>query len=101
MFCELESINDCSRHDFSREGVLTARCEPVLVPTRLPGGSATDIGVMPCNSRVADIHLGGHLIASFTHLEQSKDILLCSTRHIGLGCNCTEGVPYMVGGQVA
>ena len=75
-------------------------CEPLLVPTRLPGGSAADIGVKPCDSRVADIHLRGHLIARFTLLEQNKDISLCSTRHIGVRCNCTEGVPYMVGGQV-
>ena len=67
----------------------------------LPGGSAADTIVGPCISRVADIHLGGHLIARFTLLEQSKDISLGSTRHIGLRYNCTEGVPYIIGGQVA
>ena len=37
-----------------------------------PGGSAADIGVEPCNYRVGDIHLRGHLIARFAFLEQSK-----------------------------
>ena len=97
----MRSINACSRHDFSREGVLTLRCGPVLVPTMLPGGSAADTRVRPSISRVPDIHLGGHLIARFAFLEQSKDISLGSTRHIGLRYNCTEWVPYIVGGQVA
>jgi hypothetical protein len=79
---------------------LSLGCEPVLVPTMLPGGSAADIGVKPCNGRVADIHLRGHLIARFTLLEQSKDISLCSTGHISWGCNCTEGVLCSVEGQV-
>ena len=75
-------------------------CELVQVPTVLPGGSAAGIGIKPCNSRVADIHLGGHLIARFAFSEQSKHFLLHIPRHICWGCNCTEGVPYMVGGQV-
>ena len=44
---------------------LALRCQPVLVPTMPPGGSAADIGVNPCNHRVGDIHLRGHLIARF------------------------------------
>ena len=49
--------------------------------------------------RVADIHLRGHLIARFTSVEQSKDISLWSTRHIGEGFDCTKGVPYTVEDQ--
>jgi len=66
----------------------------------LPGGSAADIVVNPCNSRVVDNHLRGHLIAKFTFLEQSKPFSLCFTGHICGGCNCTEGVSYTVVGQV-
>ena len=88
-FHELKSIIDCSRHDFSGEGVLSLRCGPILVPTMLPGGSAADIRVKPSNHRVADMHIRGHLIARFASMEQSQDISLQSTRHIGWGCNCT------------
>ena len=91
-FLKLKVIIDCSRHDFSREGVVNVRPECVLVPTRLPEGSAAGTRVNPSDHRVADIHPGGHLIARCTCLEQSKDISLCSTGHIGWGCNCTEGV---------
>ena len=63
---ELRSIIDCPRHDFSQEGVLNLRFEPVLVPTMLPEGSAADIGVNPSDYRVADIHPGGHLITRWT-----------------------------------
>ena len=66
----------------------------------MPGGNAADIRVKPSDYRVADIHLGGHLIARFTFLEQNKDISLCCARHIAWRCNCTKGVPYMVEGQV-
>ena len=66
----------------------------------LPEGSAADIGVNPSDYRVADIHPGGHLLARCTILEKSKDISLCSTGHIGWGCNCTEGVLCIVEGQV-
>ena len=97
---ELRSIIDCPRHDFSGEGVLNLRCEPVLVPTVLPEGSAADMGVNLSDHRVVDIHPGGHLLARCTILEQSKDISLCSTGHIGWGCNCTEGVLCIVEGQV-
>ena len=76
---ELRSIIDCPRHDFSQEGVLNLRCEPVLAPTMLPEGSAADIGVNPSDYRVADIHPGGHLMARWTILEQSKEISLCSS----------------------
>ena len=41
-----------------------------------PGGGAAGIGVKPCNSRVVDINLRGHLIARFTCLEQSKHVSL-------------------------
>ena len=58
---------------------MNLRSEPVLVPIMLPEGSAADIGVNPSDYRVADIHPGGHLIARWTILEQSKDISLCST----------------------
>ena len=68
---ELKSIIDCSRHNFSGEGVLCLRCELILVPTTLLGGSAADIRVKPSNHRVADMHLRGHLIARFTSMEQS------------------------------
>src|SRR5258706_14265357 len=97
---EFKSATDHSRHDFSGEGGLILRCEPVLVPTMPPGGGAADIRVKPCNSRVVDIHLRGHLIARFTCLEQSKPFALCFTRNICVGCNCTEGVSYTVEGQV-
>ena len=79
---------------------LVLRCEPVLVPALLPGGSAADIRVKLSDSRVADIHLRGQLIARFTCLEQSKPFALCFTRHICGGCNCTERVSYTVEGQV-
>ena len=69
---ELKSIIDCSRHDFSRDG-LSPRCEPILVPTMLLGGSAADIGVKPSSHRVADMHLRGHLMARFTSMEQYPD----------------------------
>ena len=75
-------------------------CEPILIPTTLPGGSAADIRVKPSNHRVAGMHIRGHLIARFTSVEQSQDISLQSTRDIGWGCNCTEGVLYIVEGQV-
>ena len=35
-----------------------------------PGGSAADIGVKPCNYRVGDTHLRGHLIARFALMEK-------------------------------
>ena len=31
-FLELKGIIDCSRHHFSREGVVNVRCELILVP---------------------------------------------------------------------
>ena len=58
-------------------------CEPVLVPTMLSEGSAAGMRVNSSDHRAADIHLRGHLIARFTSVEQSMDILLWSTRHIG------------------
>ena len=63
-----------------------------------PGGSAADIGVDLCNCRVGDIHLSGHLIASFAFLEQSKTFPLCFTRDICGGCDCTDRVSYTVEG---
>ena len=51
----------------------------------LPEGCAADIGVKSSNYRVADIHLRGHLIATFTLLEQSKCFSLCVPGHIGWG----------------
>jgi hypothetical protein len=97
----LGGIIDCPRLDFSNEGGLFLRCEPVLVPTMLPGGSAADIRVMSSDHGVADTHQRDHLIVIFTYWKQSKHISLCSTGHIGWGYNCTEGVPYMVEGQLA
>ena len=88
---ELRSIIDCPRHDFSQEGVLNLRSEPVLVPTVLPEGSAADMGVNLSDHRVVDIHPGGHLLAGCTILEQSKDISLCSTGHIGWGVIALRG----------
>ena len=85
---------------FLGRGVLSLRCGLILVPTMLPGGSAANIGVKPSDHRVADMHIRGHLIARFTSMEQSQDISLQSTRHIGWGCNCTEGVLYIVEGQM-
>ena len=76
-------------------------CEPVLVPTVPPEGSAAGIRVKPFDDRVAVIHPRDHLIVIFTYWEQSKHISLCSTAHIGWGYNCTEGVLYMVEGQLA
>ena len=70
------------------------------MPTALPGGSATDIGVKPCNSRVVDSHLRGHLMARFTFWKWSKPFSLCFTRHTCNGCNCTDGVSYTVEGHV-
>ena len=84
---------------YYHKGVLDPRCKPVLVPTMLPEDSAADIGVKPSDHRVADLHPGGHLIARFTALEQSMDISLYSTGHVGWGCNYTEWVPYIVEGQ--
>ena len=92
---------DCSRPDFSNEGGLILRCEPVLVPIVPPEGSAAGIRVKPFDNGVADTHLRDHLIVIFTYWKQSKHISLCSTAHIGWGYNCTEGVPYMVEGQLA
>ena len=74
-------------------------CGPVLGPTMQPEGSAADIRVNPSDHRVADIHSRGHLIARFTPMEQSKGVSLWSTRHIGWGCDCTEGVSYTVEDQ--
>ena len=71
-YLELRGIIDCSRHDFSWDRVSIPTCEPVLVPTMPPDGSAADIGVEPSNHRVAYIHLRGHPIAKITILEQSK-----------------------------
>ena len=65
-----------------------------------PEGNAADIRVNPSDHRVADIHPGGHLIARFTAWEQSMDISLYSTGHVGWGCNCSEWVLYTVEGQV-
>ena len=67
---EFKGITDCSRPDFPKQGGLTLRCQPVLVPTVPPGGGAADIGVNPCNYRVGDIHLRGHLIARFACMEK-------------------------------
>ena len=39
-------------------------------PTMPPGGSAADIEVKPCNYRVGDTHLRGHLIARFAFMEK-------------------------------
>ena len=67
----------------------------------LPEGSAAGIRAKPSDHRVADIHPKDHLITRFTYWKQSKDISLCSTGHSGWGYNCTEGVSYMVEGQLA
>ena len=66
----------------------------------LPEGCAADIRVNPSDHRVADSHPRGHLVARFTCLEQSKDNSLCSTGHVGWRCDCTEGVLYVIEGQV-
>jgi len=79
---------------------LVLRCVPVLGPTMQPEGSAADLKVKPSNHRVADIHLRDHLIAIFTYEKQSKHFSLCSTGHICWGYNCTQGVSYIVEGQL-
>ena len=99
-YLELRGIIDCSRHDFSWDRVSTPTCEPVLVPTMSPEGSAADIGVKLSDYRVAIIHLRGHLIAKFTIPEQIELFSLCVPGHICWGCKCTEGVLYIVEGQV-
>ena len=92
---------DSSRPDFSNEGGLILRCEPVLVPIVPPEGSAAGIRVVPYDHGVADTHPRDHLMVIFTYWKQSKHISLCSTVYIGWGYNCIEGVPYMVEGQLA
>ena len=99
-YLELRGIIDCSRHDFSQDRVSVPTCEPVLVPTMSPEGSAADIGVKLSDYRVAVIHLRGHLIAKFTILEQIKLFSPCVPGHIYWGCNCTKGVLYIVENHV-
>ena len=98
-FCDFGSIADCSKHDFLGRGLILW-CKPVPVPNMLPGGSAADIRVKPSDSRVADIHPRGQLIASFTFLEQRKYLSLCFTGLIYGRGNCTEEVPYTVEGHI-
>ena len=49
----------------------------------LPGGSAADIRVEPCNCRVVSSYLRGHLMARFTFLEQSKSYKKVILRQVG------------------
>jgi len=67
----------------------------------LPEGGAADIEVDTSDSRAPAIDPGGHLIASFTFLEQSKDIAPYFTGHICWRCDCTEGVLCTVESQTA
>jgi len=86
---------------FLGKGGLILWHKPVLVTTMLPEGGAADIEVDTSDSRAPAIDPGGHLIASFTFLEQSKDIAPYFTGHICWRCDCTEGVLCTVESQTA
>jgi len=60
-------------------GVSILRCEPILVCTMLPGGSAADIRVMAFDSREADIHIRGQLIAKFIPFRSKVRIFHCAS----------------------
>ena len=65
-----------------------------------PGGSADDIGVNPCDYRVGDIHLRGHLIARFACMEKVSLFHCVSLGTFQGDCNCADRVSYTVEGQM-
>ena len=61
------------------------------MPTMLPGAGAPDIRVKPSDSRVADIHLRGQLIAKSTFLEQKRIFHCASLGTFVLGITALRG----------
>ena len=63
-----------------------------------PGGSVADIGVKPCNYRVGDTHLRGHLIARFAFMEKVSLFHCVSLGTLTVGIH-TDTVNRWLAGQ--